>query len=334
LIQIMPPGARCAHCSGYERRDANVFAIGRGAGGSSRTERQRGVRDRARPTPRQVASTNLAIADKLRQAAVLLAAQGADAFRVAAYRRGADSILDLDLDLGVIAEGGGRKSLEAVPGIGRSLAAAIAEMLVTGRWSFLDHLKGAASPEMLFRSVPGVGPALARRLCDTLHIGTLEALEAAACDGRLEQVPGFGHRRIAMTRAGLASLLARVRRPPPLRSEEPTVGTLLDVDREYREKAAAGELLKIAPKRFNPRGEAWLPVLHTTRGPWQLTALYSNTARAHQLDRLSDWVVIFSHRDNTAEGQRTIVTETRGGAAGKRVVRGREAERSRHDGLM
>lgn len=58
---------------------------------------------------------------------------------------------------------------------------------------------------------------------------------------------------------------------------------LLDVDRAYR--AAAGALAKIAPKRFNPAGEAWLPILHTERGPWRFTALFSNTARAHSLGR-------------------------------------------------
>jgi len=39
-----------------------------------------------------------------------------------------------------------------------------------------------------------------------------------------------------------------------------------------------------------------------------------------------DWVVIYFHRDNRSEGQRTVVTETRGPLAGRRVVRGREAE--------
>jgi hypothetical protein len=68
-------------------------------------------------------------------------------------------------------------------------------------------------------------------------------------------------------------------------------------------------------------------VLHTGRGEWQFTALYSNTARAHQPGRVNDGVVIFFHRDRAAEGQRTVVTETRGPAAGRRVVRGREAER-------
>ena len=275
-------------------------------------------------------AANAVIADKLRQAAAILAAQGADPFRIAAYRRAADSLSALDSDLGAIAETGGRKALDAIPGVGPSIAGAIAEMLRTGRWAFLEHLKGAARPEALFRSIPGIGPAFARRICESLQIGTLEELEAAAFDGRLRQLPGFGERRIAIVRATLAGLLGRVRRQPPLRAEEPSVDLLLDVDREYRERAGAGELFKIAPKRFNPKREAWLPVLHTARGEWQFTALYSNTARAHQLGRVRDWVVIFFHKDNAAESQRTVVTEIRGAAAARRVVRGREAECLRH----
>jgi hypothetical protein len=271
--------------------------------------------------------TNARIADRLCQAADILAAQAADPFRVAAYRKAAESVLALNVDLGTVAERGGRKALEAVPGVGVSIAGAIAEMLTTGRWSFLEHLKGAADPEKLFCSVPGVGPALARRVCEALHIRTLEALESAAHDGRLERVRGFGRRRAAMVRAALAELLGRVRRQTPATHEEPTVDLLLDVDREYRSRAASGELTRIAPKRFNPSGEAWLPVLHTVRDGWHFTAIYSNTARAHQLGRTSDWVVIFFHKDGWPEGQCTVVTETHGEERGRRVVRGREAER-------
>jgi hypothetical protein len=170
-------------------------------------------------------------------------------------------------------------------------------------------LKGTASQETLFQAVPGIGPVLARRVYETLGPDTIEALEAAAYNGRLEQVRGFGHRRAAMVRAALAEMLARIRRGPLRRENEPGVDLLLDVDREYREKATAGQLFKIAPKRFNPKGEACLPVLHTIRGTWHFTALYSNTARAHQLGRVADWVVIFFHKDSQAEGQRTVVTE-------------------------
>ncbi len=105
----------------------------------------------------------------------------------------------------------------------------------------------------------------------------------------------------------------------------PAVAELLDVDREYRERATAGTLRRIAPRRFNPSGEAWLPVLHTRRGDADYTALYSNTARAHELGTTKDWVVIYRD-DGDGGGQWTVVTATSGALAGARVVRGREAE--------
>jgi hypothetical protein len=101
---------------------------------------------------------------------------------------------------------------------------------------------------------------------------------------------------------------------------------VLAVDREYREKAAQQSLPTIAPKRFNPTGESWLPVLHASRDGWNYTALFSNTAQAHQLARTSDWVVIYFYDDQHAEGQHTVVSETHGPLAGRRVIRGREAE--------
>lgn len=269
---------------------------------------------------------NVRVAVKLRQAADILAAQSADPFRVAAYRRAARSVLALADNLALVAERGGRKALEAIPGVGISIAGAIAEMLTTGRWRFLEHLKGTVDPEKLFCAVPGIGPALAHRIEEALNIDTLEALEAAAYDGRLQVVAGFGLRRAAMVRTALAEMLGRVRRQPATPRDEPPVNLLLDVDREYRRRAAAGDLVKIAPKRFNPSGEAWLPVLHTVRDGWHCTAIYSNTARAHQLGRTADWVIIYFHKDGWPEGQRTVVTERRGERAGQRVVRGREAE--------
>lgn len=72
-----------------------------------------------------------------------------------------------------------------------------------------------------------------------------------------------------------------------------------------------------------------MPVLHTRRGPWSYTALFSNTARAHEAGKTRDWVVIYFEREGRREEQRTVVTETAGPFAGKRVVRGREMETRR-----
>jgi hypothetical protein len=106
---------------------------------------------------------------------------------------------------------------------------------------------------------------------------------------------------------------------------EPSVDILLEIDKAYQQKAEAGELRKIAPRRFNPDDEAWLPIMHTERDQWSFTVLYSNTARAHDLNKTHDWVVIY-YEGNGQEDQCTVVTETRGPLEGKRVVRGREKE--------
>jgi DNA polymerase (family X) len=200
-------------------------------------------------------------------------------------------------------------------------------MVRTGRWAQLERLRGAVAPEQLFQSIPGLGPELAHRIHEHVDVDTLEALELAAHDGRLDQVPGIGPRRAAMLRATLAGMLARTRPARHGRAIEPGVDLLLDVDREYRTKTERGALPRIAPRRFKDDvSEAWLPILHTERGDWRFTALFSNTARAHDLGRIRDWVVIYYHQDTGPEGQRTVVTERRGPFAGRRVIRGREAE--------
>jgi putative hydrolase len=280
------------------------------------------------------ARSNVWVAEHLRQAADLLALQGANPFRVSAYRHAADTIGRLAVDLRDIVQPGGQAALDAIPGIGPSIATAVMEMLTTGRWGFLERLKGAADPETLFCSVPGIGPVLAHRIQQTLNLGSLEALETAAHDGRLATVPGFGVRRLTIVRAALASTLGRLTPPVRHHALEPAVAWLLDVDREYRDKAARGVLRRIAPRRFNPGGVAWLPVLHTVRAPWHFTALYSNTAQAHRLARTSDWVIIFFSHDTSPEGQCTVVTETHGPARGHRIVRGREAECMALDSAM
>jgi DNA polymerase (family X) len=140
-------------------------------------------------------------------------------------------------------------------------------------------------------------------------------------------VAGIGPRRLAILRATLGNMLARIRTVRTGPADEPSVDILLDVDREYRQKAGADKLRKIAPKRFNPGGEAWLPILHTRRSNWHFTALFSNAARAHELSKERDWVVLYFHSDSGGETQRTIVTETRGPLTGQRVVRGRECFR-------
>jgi hypothetical protein len=265
-------------------------------------------------------------AERLREAAVLLATQGANPFRAAAYRRAADAVADLNQDLRDLLEAGGVKALQDIPGVGERIANALAELVRTGRWSYLERLRGSAEPHDVFCTVPGVGPALAKRLHETLDVDTLEQLEAALHERNGRKVPGIGPRRLAILRSALGQMLGRIRAIRMAPPNEPPVEVWLDVDREYRAKVEADELRKIAPKRFNPQAEPWLPILHTRRGQWDFTALFSNSARAHELGKIRDWVIIYCHADDGGEAQRTIVTETRGPLADQRVVRGRERE--------
>lgn len=282
-------------------------------------------------TDTETAGVNAPIAQALREMALLLEAQAGNPFRVAAYRRAADTIARLPRSLREIHTSAGVGGLDELPGVGPRIAAAIAEMLASGRWQQLERLRGSADPQALFRTIPGVGPALAQRLHEVLGVDTLEALESAARVGRLEAVDGIGPRRAAAIRAALSNMLDRQRllrqaAPIPLEGPEPPAAMLLAVDREYRTAAEADQLPKIAPKRFNPEGLAWLPVLHTEKPGWHFTAFYSNTERAHGLGRTHDWVVIYAEDEAHHERPYTVVTEGRGALIGQRVVRGREAE--------
>lgn len=256
----------------------------------------------------------------------LLRQQNGNPFRINAYFRAASSLEELDTDSRELLQKDGIEGLMQLPSIGRGLASSIEEIARTGRLSQLDRLEGTNDPDRLFCAVPSIGPTLSRTIHDTLHIDTLEALELAAHDGRLEQVPGIGPRRAEAIRAGLANILRRASVRRQSSRSEPPVGLLLDVDKEYRDRAAAGKLPKLTPRRFNPEGKAWLPVLHTTREAWHFSALFSNTARAHELGKTNDWVVIYYYDDDHQEGQCTVVTETHGALDGRRVVRGREDE--------
>jgi hypothetical protein len=274
---------------------------------------------------------NAAIASMLREMAALLEAQGGNPYRARAYANAAHAVAAWPQRVRTVFEREGLAGLDALPGVGAGIAAAIAEILACGRWSKLERLRGEVDAEALFRTVPGIGPELARQLHDDLGVDTLEALETAAYDGRLERLPRLGARRAAAIRAALTAMLDRRRatrrgQRAAVADHEPPVEWLLDVDREYREGAEAGRLPTIAPHRFNPQGAGWLPVLHTHRGDWHFTALFSNTARAHELGRTRDWVVIYAEDRDHAERQYTVVTAAGGPHAGERVVRGRESE--------
>jgi hypothetical protein len=274
---------------------------------------------------------NAAIAGRLDELAQILADQNANHFRVESYRRAARTVRQARSSIRDLAVGEGIAALTELPGIGESIARTIHQLATTGRSSMLERLRGESDPVEILSSVPGIGSKTAQRLHDELGIQTLEELEAAAHDGRLQWLH-MGDKRIFGIRDALAGRLGRAgRRNATEHQPLPAVSELLDVDREYREQAVRGALPTIAPRRFNPTHEAWLPVLHTSRGERHYTALYSNTARAHDLRRTRDWVVLYFDGRGT-ERQCTVITSGRGVLRGRRIVAGRERECLQHYG--
>jgi hypothetical protein len=275
------------------------------------------------PAPNDAQSENRFVADKLDEVAQLLDQQNASLFRVRAYRDAASYLRGLPHPVRLDYQRGGKQGLDDLPTIGQSIAATIAEILDTGASSLLDRLRGAADPEQVLQAVPMIGPALARQIHDGLGIETLEALEAAAYDGRLETLKGIGPRRVESLRHSLSDMLARRRpRQVPRDRQQPSVADILAVDQAYRGNVE--KLPMIKPRRFNPTGDARLPILHTEWEGWQFTALFSNSPTAHRVGKTRDWVVIYFERADQPEGQVTVVTEHGGRLAGKRVIRGQE----------
>jgi DNA polymerase (family X) len=271
------------------------------------------------------------IASRLEEVAQTLAGQGANPYRIEAYRHAARTVRGLSEPLTQVVRERGIAALRELPGIGEHLARSVHLLATTGRLPMLERLRGDSDPAELFLTVVGIGARTATRIQDELGIHTLEELEVAAHDGRLARL-GIGAKRLAGIRDVLASRLGRIRsRAAPTGEPLPEVAEILDVDREYREKAARELLPKIAPRRFNPAHAAWLPVLHTQRGERHYTALFSNTARAHSRGRTRDWVVLYFD-GRGAERQCTVISSERGALRGRRIVRGREQECLAHHG--
>ena len=286
--------------------------------------------------------SNEAIADTFDEIADILELKQANPFRIMSYRRAANRIRELREPIARLYARRGAEGLRDLEGIGERLSGSIAELVETGRLGMLTRLRAELSPEEAFSRLPGIGEILAGRIVDELNVESLEELERAVYDGRLEEVSGIGPVKATGVGHALAGILnrgarrqARQRLAPSKPQEPPSVALLLSLDMEYRERVRAGRLRRIAPRRFNPDNERWLPILEVQREGRHFTLLFSNTRRAHELGRTHDWVIIYV--DDDGGFQYTVVTATSGLLRDKRVVRGLEAQcrryyerRSRH----
>ncbi len=134
---------------------------------------------------------NADIADIFDEIADLLEIEGANPFRVRAYRNAARTLRGLGTEARTLLSRG--EDLTRLPGIGHDLAAKIEEIVETGHTAMLDKLHKRLPPDLSeLLKIPGLGPKRVQALYHELDIHTLEQLHRAARDGRLRQLPGFG----------------------------------------------------------------------------------------------------------------------------------------------
>ncbi len=133
------------------------------------------------------------IAHAFEEIADLLEIEGANPFRVRAYRNGARAVRGLGQELKILIAQG--EDLSKVSGIGKALAAKIHEYLETGRLKALDklHREVPESLEEVLR-IPGLGPKRVKILYHQLGIQNLRELETAARAGMVRELAGFGPR--------------------------------------------------------------------------------------------------------------------------------------------
>ncbi|SEP20018.1 DNA polymerase/3'-5' exonuclease PolX [Nitrosovibrio sp. Nv6] len=138
-------------------------------------------------------SHNADIAAIFEEIAALLEIEGANPFRIRAYRNAARTIGELSTEAYVLAEKD--EDLTRLPGIGHDLSAKIKEIVTTDHCSLLDRLHAELPPAVTeLLKVPGLGPKRVRHLYHDLDVQTVEQLYCAARDGRIRVLPGFGEK--------------------------------------------------------------------------------------------------------------------------------------------
>lgn len=140
-----------------------------------------------------MAIDNITLARLLDETASLLEIDGADPFRIRSYRRAAETVEQQTTPLASIAED--QKALQAIPGIGKGMAANIRDLVATGSMPLRDELLTRYKASMLeLLKLPGMGPKTVALVYSALQISDIDQLEEAAKRGDLLPLPRMGQK--------------------------------------------------------------------------------------------------------------------------------------------
>ena len=156
--------------------------------------------------------TNRDLADTFTLIANLLEIKGEVVYVTLAYRKAAESLLSLGGDVNQYWK---EEKLREIPGVGKSIAEKIDELLKTGTLGFLEELEKKVPAGLAeWLQVPGLGPKKAALIWKELGITTMQELAAAAREGKLRSLPGMGEKSEALIIKGIESLARRTGRVP------------------------------------------------------------------------------------------------------------------------
>jgi DNA polymerase (family 10) len=156
--------------------------------------------------------TNQEIAEFFKRIGDMLDILGENRFKVLAYRRAAENILNLGQDIHTYWQAG---TLQEIPGIGQAIAEKIDELLSTGHLEFYERLQDQVPTGVVsLLEIPDVGPKTAKLLWEELGLQSVGEVEAAARNGELRELPGLGAKSEAKILAGIEALYQRSDRIP------------------------------------------------------------------------------------------------------------------------
>src|SRR5579864_2908282 len=162
----------------------------------------------AAPSPARTYLTNKQIAGILNEIAEMLEIKGESLFRIKAYRNAARSLEFLAEDAGELYGRGGRAALDAIPGVGASIAQKIEELLQTGRLRYYERIKKTIPAVTLeLMKIPNIGPKTAQKLSQALRIKSIADLEEAIDMPRAAKV--FKAKTRQRIKTGIAPLKRR-----------------------------------------------------------------------------------------------------------------------------
>ncbi|AOI85401.1 DNA polymerase/3'-5' exonuclease PolX [Burkholderia cepacia] len=193
----------------------------------------------------------------------MLEIQGANPFRVRAYRNAARTIADYGRDIATMIANG--DDLGKIPSIGPDLASKLREIAATGTCELqqtLRHALPGAIVELL--DVPGLGAKRVKALHEALHVDSLEQLRAEAKSGHVRELPGFG----AKTEAHLLEAIDdRLQREPQRFLLPDAAHSLLPLLERLRAIAGVGKAVPAGSFRRRRETVGDLDVLVTARDP-------------------------------------------------------------------